>query len=1365
MFCHLHNHTEFSLLDGMSTSTELAKRAKEIGQTAIALTDHGYLFGVIDFYNACKEEGIKPIIGCEVYITENSNIKEKKELASHGYSSYHLILLAKNKTGYKNLIKLVTRANLEGFYKKPRIDRKMLNKGNVNGIVCLSACMQGEIGQAILTNNMEKADELCTYYKNLFGADFYLEVQANRLPEQAIINEQIYALSEKHGIKVVATTDSHYPTAEDYRFHDVILAIGTKKALSDPERMMFTCNDFYVKTEEEMLEMLGRQDVLDNTMEVANKCNLELSFDDKFFPSFEVPEGYTPNAFFDKLCFDGLYGYLTKNKDLDKDVYLERLRYELDIIDNKGYAEYFLIVNDFIRYCRSNNISVGPGRGSAAGSLATFVLGITKLDPIKHDLVFERFLNPERIELPDIDIDFCYDNRSRVVDYVIEKYGQDKVANVATFGTLAARAALDGTGMALGILFEERKKITKCVPEVPKITIEDALELSPELRKYKEQYKDLFEIAEKIEGRKRHGSMHACFIKDTFVITDKGIVPIQNIQAGDLVLTHTNAHKKVLTTMINKSSDLYTIKTIGGFPITCTGSHPFYVKKRSNYTKERRYGDPKWVQAKDINKLDLVMMPINDKAIVPTWEELPTNNANFWWIIGRYLGDGWTEYYNRPTHKEYRIIICCAKNSGEIEDICSRLDGMFEYRVEENRTTAKIFIKITRKTKKISMDLYNFLQNFGRYANNKQIPEFVLNLPINLLKEFFEGYHGADGSTLSKDSTVHLTTVSKNMAIMLPRCIAKLYGRHCRLTITPSKIETIEGREVNSKEKYRISFTEDKRKCDRSHIIDSHICLSVSSISKFNKEEDVYNLTVEDDESYTANNVIVHNCGVVLSPEPLTNITALRYKEGSVGSVITHFDMDTLASMGLLKFDFLGLKTITVIHNAIQGLDIDIDAIPLDDPKVYKLLNSGKLLGVFQVEKDWAAKMIKQINPTNFDHITDIGALVRPGPLESGATKSYINRKSGLAPVEYVLPEIENILSPTYGVLVYQEQIMKIVQRLAGYSAGEADTFRKAIGKKIKEKLMIAIEDFVKRAVANGFDKDIIEKLGEDMAKHARYSFNKAHAASYGFITYQTAWLKTYYPVRFMSSLLSTEAADPEKVIEYVRDAQRMKINIVKPSINRSTERFIPDEEHNAIVYSLSSIRDVGYEAAKMIADRGPYESLKDFYDKVDRSKINKKTVIALISSGAMDCFNISRPELEEEYYRCRITDKFKDKDVVIVNTNDNSLEMEYKYLGIYLSGSPFDTYVNDDINIGGKDFYEISGQITEAKVFFTKNTNKKMAFIFVDTPSGFKRITVFPDIYEKHANNIKNGKIVTVTATIKDDDIIATKIINAKKK
>jgi DNA polymerase III subunit alpha len=1016
MLCHLHNHTQYSLLDGMSTGAELAQRAKEIGQTAIALTDHGNLFGVIDFYNACKEEGIKPIIGCELYITENSNIKEKKELLSRGYGSYHLIFLAKNKTGYKNLINLVTRANLEGFYMKPRIDRKMLNKKNVSGLICLSACMQGEIAQAILAEDMEKADELCLYYKNLFGPDFYLEVQANRLTEQAIINEQIYLLGAKHDIKIVATTDSHYPSADDYRVHDVILAIGTKKVLTDPNRMMFTCNDFYVKTEEEMLEMLGRQDVIDNTMEVANKCNVELSFDDKFFPSFEVPEGYTPNEFFDKLCSEGLYTYLSKNKDLDKDKYLDRLRYELDIIDNKGYAEYFLIVNDFIGYCKKNGVSVGPGRGSAAGSLATFVLGITKLDPIKHDLMFERFLNPERMELPDIDIDFCYDNRNRVVDYVIDKYGQDKVANVATFGSLAARAALDGTGMALGVEFPVRKEMTKCVPDVPKITIGDALELSLELAEYKKQYPDLFDIAERIEGRKRHGSTHAC--------------------------------------------------------------------------------------------------------------------------------------------------------------------------------------------------------------------------------------------------------------------------------------------------------------------------------------------------------------GVCISPEKLTDITALRFKDGSSGPIVTHFDMDTLSSMGLLKFDFLGLKTITVIHNALEGLDIDIDAIPLDDPKVYAMLNSGNLLGVFQIEKSWAAKMVKQINPTNFDHITDIGALVRPGPLESGATKSYINRKSGTAPVEYVLSEIEDILAPTYGVLVYQEQIMKIVQRLASYTAGEADTFRKAIGKKIREKLMVAIEDFVARAVANGHERDIIEKLGEDMAKHARYSFNKAHAASYGFITYQTVWLKVYYPVRFMASLLSTEYSDPEKVIEYVREAQRLKINIVKPCVNRSTERFLPDEENNAIVYALSSIRDVGFEAAKMIAERGPYDSMQDFYNKVDRTKINKKTVLALISCGAMDCFGLSKPDLEVQYYECRNTDKFKDKDVVILNTDDNSLDMEYKYLGIYLSGSPFNTYVNDDLSVGGKEFYEVSGQITEARIFTTKTTNKKMAFIVVDTPSGFKKITVFPDVYAKHTNNVKNGKIITATVAMKNgDDLVATKIINAKKK
>ena len=1021
---HLHNHTEYSLLDGMSTVEDLVKRAKELGQEAIAITDHGSLHGTIEFYETCRKHGLKPIIGCELYIVPDRLQKNKKELKEAGIENRHIVLLATNEVGYHNLVSIVSDAHLEGFYSKPRTDMSVLRKHS-EGIIALSACLEGEIPHLILQEERTQATLLIEEYKEIFGDNFYLELQANTLPEQATVNAELIRLGRLTETPLVVTCDSHYVLREDAPIHDVVLAIGTGKKVTDEDRMTFNADDFYLKSEEEIRELVPVDEAIANTRQIADKVDLSIDIHSGLLPHIDVPEGYTEDTYLAKMCHDGLYELFRKEPDLDEKKYLDRLNYELGIIKDKGRAGYLLIVHDFVQFAREQKIPVGPGRGSAAGSLISYLIGITAIDPIKYDLLFERFLNPERVEMPDIDIDFCNDRRHLVKEYVVNKYGQDKVASVITFGSLTARACLDNVATVLGMEFKDRKAITKTVPEIPKITIEEALELSPELQEHRKTHPRLFEIALRLEGRKRHSSTHAC--------------------------------------------------------------------------------------------------------------------------------------------------------------------------------------------------------------------------------------------------------------------------------------------------------------------------------------------------------------GVVIAPRPLTNFTALRRTEGSKGDIATHLDMETLEKVGLPKFDFLGLKTLTAIYYALELIDedIDINAIPLDDPATYAMLNSGYLDGIFQFEKSWAASMMQRIKPDKFEDIIDAGALLRPGPLDSGATNEYINAKRGLRQVEYAHPDLEPILKSTYGVLVYQEQVIRIAQVLASYTAGEGDSFRKAVGKKIKELIEAQLKIFTERALANGYAQDFVEDIAGQIAKHARYGFNKSHAAAYGLITYQTGYLKAHYPVEFMAATMTAEMDNSDKVTQYISECKRLNIPILPPDVNRSKMSFTV--EGDKIRYNLASIKHLAGKVAQEIVRHQPYRNLKDIYDRVDRRIINKTSMIALIKSGALDNMNPNRKELIKEYFKLRLQ-HFRDKDAdgnrIDPETMDTDFSktdafmMEKEVLPIYLSGHPLEDFVCGDwFSTEDREEVTLTGLVARVSPHKTKKGNEPMAFMDIDTIYGTISVVVFPKVLKRYENHVKQDKILTITGARQDDKLLANHIIKGKVK
>ena len=1064
-FTHLHVHTEYSLLDGSNKIKEYVARVKELGMDSAAITDHGVMYGVIDFYRAAREVGINPILGCEVYVAPGSRFD--REVGSGDDRYYHLVLLAENNQGYSNLMKIVSKAFVEGFYYKPRVDLELLEKYH-EGIIALSACLAGEVARYLARGMYEDAKIAALRYQDIFGkGNFFLELQDHGIPEQQTVNQQLLRMHRETGIDLVATNDVHYTMAEDAEPHDVLLCLQTQKKLSDENRMRYEGGQYYVKSPEEMARLFPYAlEALENTHKIAQRCHVEIEFGVTKLPKYDVPDGLTSWEYLNKLCHEGLEQRYHPVTDALK----KRLDYELSTIKNMGYVDYFLIVWDFIKYARDNDIMVGPGRGSAAGSLVAYTLGITQLDPIRYDLLFERFLNPERVSMPDIDVDFCFERRQEVIDYVRRKYGDDCVVQIVTFGTLAARGVIRDVGRVLDMPYAQVDTIAKMVPQEPNITIDKALGMNPEFRKAYEEQEDihrLIDLAKRLEGLPRHTSIHAA----------------------------------------------------------------------------------------------------------------------------------------------------------------------------------------------------------GVVISQKDVSEYV---PLSRAQD---------------------------------------------------------------------------------------------------------------------------------------------------GSIVTQFTMTTLEELGLLKMDFLGLRTLTVIQNAVKmieqstGVFLDMQKIDYNDKKVLDSLGTGRTDGVFQLESAGMKNFMKELKPQSLEDVIAGISLYRPGPMDF--IPQYIRGKNRPDTIRYDCPQMEPILKPTYGCIVYQEQVMQIVRDLAGYTLGRSDLVRRAMSKKkasvmAKERQNFVygnVEEGVPGCIANGISEEIANKIYDEMTDFAKYAFNKSHAAAYAVVSYQTAYLKYYYPVEFMAALMTSVVEMPNKVAEYISVCRQMGIQILPPDINHGMYGFSVD--NGAIRYALSAIKSIGRPVIEGIVrereEHGEYTSLKTFVER-NIDQINKRVVENLIKAGALDCLEGNRKQKMTIY--TQIIDSInQDKKHTmagqlslfdIASEEDKKefeirmpqveeypkeiiLTFEKEVLGIYLSGHPLERYRNmmekmisaktsdfqPDDETGIPEVYDnqkviVGGMITDKTIKYTKN-NKVMAFLTVEDLVGTVEVVVFPRDYEKCQMFLNEDARLFIQGRVSAEDDKASKLILEK--
>ena len=1062
-FTHLHVHTEYSLLDGSSKIKELVGQAKALGMDSLAITDHGVMYGVIDFYRAAREAGIKPVIGCEVYVAPGSRFDRENVNGEDRY--YHLVLLAENNTGYQNLMKIVSKGFVDGFYYKPRVDKEILETYH-EGIIALSACLAGEVPRLLARGFYEEAKKAALWYRDTFGEDnYFLELQDHGIPMQRTVNQGILRLSQELHIPMAATNDSHYTFKEDAVPHDLLLCIQTGKKVTDENRMRYEGGQYYLKSEEEMASLFPyAREAVENTHKIADRCNVEIEFGVTKIPRFDVPEGYDSWQYLNKLCDEGF----ARRYPEDDGTLRERLNYELDVIHSMGYVDYFLIVWDFIHFAKSHGIMVGPGRGSAAGSIVSYCLEITDIDPVRYQLIFERFLNPERVSMPDIDVDFCFERRQEVIDYVVEKYGRDRVVQIVTFGTLAAKGVVRDVGRVLDMPYAKCDSIAKMIPGDLGMTLEKALKASPDLRKaYNEdqEVKYLIDMSMRLEGLPRHSSMHAA------------------------------------------------------------------------------------------------------------------------------------------------------------------------------------------------------------------------------------------GVVISRES------------------------------------------------------------------VDEYVPLS----------------------------------------------------RAADGSITTQFTMTTLEELGLLKMDFLGLRTLTVIQNAVRqvkknrGADIDLNAIDYNDRQVLESIGTGKNDGVFQLESGGMKSFMKELKPENLEDIIAGISLYRPGPMDF--IPKYLKGKNDKSSITYDCPQLEAILKPTYGCIVYQEQVMQIVRDLAGYTWGRSDLVRRAMSKKKSAVMEQERKNFVygnpeegvKGCVNNGIDEKTANTIYDEMIDFAKYAFNKSHAAAYAVVSYQTAYLKYYYPLEFMAALMTSVLDNITKVSEYILSCRQMGMKILPPDINEGESGF--SVHGDAIRYGLSAIKSIGKSVVAEIErereERGYFTSLEDFIDRMSNKEVNKRTLESFIKSGALDSLPGTRKQklivsgqlLDQKNKEKRSSmegqmsmfdfaaeeDK-KNFRVTFPNVGeypkDELLAFEKETMGIYVSGHPMEAYEESwrkNITAMATDFIvdeetgkarvadgtraTIGGMIT-GKTVKTTRTNQMMAFLTVEDLVGSVEVIVFPRDYEANRALLEQDAKVFVQGRVSVGDDPVGKLI-----
>ncbi len=1044
-FIHLHCHTEYSLLDGAARIRDLVAAVAEKGMPALAITDHGSMFGVVEFYKAALEAGIKPILGCEVYVAPRT--MEDKEPGKDD-SPYHLVLLAENKTGYRNLLCLVSEAYTRGFYYKPRVDKETLRRYS-QGLIALSACLGGEIPTAVINRQFDRARETAREYEDIFGrGNFYLELQEHGLADQPAVNAELIKISRELGIPLMASNDLHYIKKEDAEVQDILLCIGTGRTVEDEDRMQFGTPEFYLKDAGEMALLFGEYpEALANTIEIANRCKVVLDFDQTYLPDYRIPAGHTADSYLRQICLEGLAKrYPQAGEDIRG-----RLDYELGVIREMGFSGYFLIVWDFIRFARENKILVGPGRGSAAGSLVAYVLGITNVDPLRYDLLFERFLNPERVSMPDIDIDFCYERREEVIRYVIEHFGEDRVAQIITFGTMAARAAIRDVGRALNMAYAEVDRVAKLIPPELGMTLEKALEGGTELRQLYDldpAVRKLIEMARAIEGMPRHASTHAA--------------------------------------------------------------------------------------------------------------------------------------------------------------------------------------------------------------------------------------------------------------------------------------------------------------------------------------------------------------GVVIGKEPLTAYLPLY--RSSDGVVATQFPKDTVEEIGLLKMDLLGLRTLTVIGDTVKtikqaaGREIDIETIPLDDPAPFAMLGRGDAIGVFQLESSGMRAILKELKPEVFEDIIALVALYRPGPLGSGMVEDFIRRKHGQSRIEYLHPSLEPILRETYGVILYQEQVMRIAGELAGFSMGEADLLRRAMGKKKPEVIIGLRSQFIEGAKGKGVNPKTAGQIFDLMEYFAGYGFNKSHSTAYALVSYQTAYLKANYPVAFMAALLTSVMDSADKVALYIEECRKAGIEVLPPDVNESLVNFTAVGDK--IRFGLAAVKNVGRGAIENIIEarrrEGLFKSFQEFCDRLDLRQVTKRMLESLIKCGAMDSLGSTRAQLMAVLDSCVQAAQKRQKDrengqISLFDLDDSSLviartetcqpqvpeypsqkllAMEKEILGLYISGHPLREYedilqerashTTAQIAELAEETPVIIGGVVAGMRKITTRSGDPMVFMVLEDLLGSTEVIVFPRVYREKYPLLKPDSIILVRGRInfRDEEV-----------
>jgi DNA polymerase-3 subunit alpha len=1059
-FVHLHLHSQYSLLDGAIRFEEALGLAKKYRMESLALTDHGNMFGAIEFYQMAIKHGIKPILGCEIYVAPGSRF-EKKTAAEGGEGAFHLTLLVKNRAGYFNLIKLISLAHLEGFYYKPRVDKELLRKYH-EGLICLSGCLKGEVALLASRGEMKRALQAAEEYRTIFDdRRFFIELMKNGVENQTLVNERLLEISRELFIPVVATNDCHYLQREDARAHEVLLCIQTGKTLHDSERMRFSSDEFYFRSAQEMMDLFrDTPEAIAHTMEIAEACNLDLKFDEKHIPRITVPTGESPDTYLERLAREGLETRLLSYQDSENfeeraSHYRARLEEELKIIKSMGYPGYFLIVADFIHYAKQKGIPVGPGRGSVAGSLVAYALHITDLDPIEYDLIFERFLNPgRRSSMPDVDVDFCMERRDEVIQYVMDKYGKENVAQIITFGKMQARAVIRDVGRVLGIPYAEVDRIAKLIPGTLNISLEEAIEKEPQLKELIQKevkVASLFKIARSLEGLTRHASTHAA--------------------------------------------------------------------------------------------------------------------------------------------------------------------------------------------------------------------------------------------------------------------------------------------------------------------------------------------------------------GVVISNRPLMDYLPLY--RGQDGEVITQYAMKEVEAIGLVKFDFLGLKTLTMINHALKliqmthGQTIDLSQIPLDDPKVFASLGAGSNLGIFQLESSGMRDLLTKLKPESFKDIVALVALYRPGPLDSGMVEEFVKRKHGKVAITYEVPALEGILKDTYGVIVYQEQVMHIASSLANYTLEDADDLRRAMAKKDPAEMEKQKEKFLEGARKNRISPRKAEKIFEQMETFGRYGFNKSHSAAYALIAYQTAYLKTHYPIEFMAALLTSEVQNTDKIMRYLAECREMSIPILPPDINESHRNF--SVCGNQIRFGLAAVKNVGDAAIEAILkekeEKGSFQSLYDFCRRVDLRKVNRRVIESLIKCGAFDFSKAHRSQmlavldelLERSQRVQRRTDtgqmsmweaSLKEREEPypdIEEFHESQLILfEKETIGFYVSRHPLLTYQEEIKKVTEEDTstllrlqngqeVRVCGLVSSLKEIVTKKGDR-MAFLNLEDMKGFVEVILFPEVFKSASHYLKGGDPLLVRGSLDlSEDRVKIKAIEVR--